>query len=118
MKRFPWLLFLPLALLLSACRKEESSHAGGTNAPTAAAEAEAEEVPTTYEVRGVVRKVNADRNQLVVKHEEIPGVMRAMTMMFKVDPQVAAAAKVGQALTAQMSRVNNEWRLDDVKFAK
>jgi Cu/Ag efflux protein CusF len=71
-----------------------------------------------HPLRGVITRVDAEKSTLMVKHEEIPGVMRAMTMMFKVDPQVAAAAKVGQALTAQMSRVNNEWRLDDVKLAK
>jgi protein SCO1 len=116
MKRFPWLLFLPLALVLSACRKEESSHAGGTNAPTAEAGSEAEEVPTTYEVKGVVRKINSDRNQLVVKHEEIPGFMAAMTMPFDVRPtNEMSKVKPGDRIAFRMLVTTNDGWIDSIR---
>ena len=116
MKRFPWLLFLPLALLLSACRKEESSHAGGTNAPTTEAGSEAEEIPTTYEVKGVVRKINSDRNQLVVKHEEIPGFMAAMTMPFDVRPtNEMSKVKPGDRIAFRMLVTTNDGWIDSIR---
>lgn len=102
-----------LATLLLATPALSPAAADAPKAP-AAEKAAAKRHP----LRGVITRVDAEKSTLMVKHEEIPGVMRAMTMMFKVDPQVATAAKVGQTITAQMSRVNNEWRLDDVKFAK
>jgi protein SCO1 len=42
----------------------------------------------TYEVRGVVREVHPEKNTVVVRHEEVPNLMPAMTMPLKVkDPQ-------------------------------
>jgi Cu/Ag efflux protein CusF len=69
-----------------------------------------------YALRGVVVAVDADKSALRVKHEEIPGFMRAMTMQFKVDAPTLAAAKVGVTLTGQMSRQGKDWVLEAVKF--
>ena len=38
----------------------------------------------TYEMRGQVLGVNRDKMEILVKHEEIPGLMAAMTMPWKV----------------------------------
>ena len=73
-------------------------------------------IPQRYALRGVVVAVDADKSALRVKHEEIPGFMRAMTMQFKVDAPTLAAAKVGAALTGQMSRQGKDWVLEVVKF--
>ena len=37
-----------------------------------------------YEGRGVVRDVRLDDGQVVIEHEQIPGLMEAMTMSFDV----------------------------------
>ena len=37
-----------------------------------------------YEMRGQILGVNRDKLELLVKHEEIPGYMAAMTMPWKV----------------------------------
>jgi Cu/Ag efflux protein CusF len=71
-----------------------------------------------HPLRGVITAVHNDRSALMVKHEEIPGVMRAMTMLFKVDEATLKAAKKGQAITAMMSRQGDEWWLHDVKFVE
>ena len=69
-----------------------------------------------HPLKGVVVDVLADKPALVVKHEEIPGVMRAMTMMFLVDADTAARVKKGDAITGQMGRdENKKWVLRDVK---
>ena len=38
----------------------------------------------TYEMRGQILGVNRDKMEILVKHEEIPGLMSAMTMPWKV----------------------------------
>src|SRR5688572_33511336 len=39
---------------------------------------------TTYQVKGVIREISADRMQARIEHENIPDYMEAMTMMFDV----------------------------------
>ncbi len=68
-----------------------------------------------HPLRGVIISVHAPESALTVKHEEVPGVMRAMTMVFKVEPETLKRVQKGQTITAQMSRENNTWWLHDVK---
>lgn len=68
-----------------------------------------------HPLRGVIVAVHADTSELRVKHEAIPGVMRAMTMMFKVEPGTLKSVQAGQTITAQMSREDGAWWLHDVK---
>jgi len=68
-----------------------------------------------HPLRGVITGIMAERSSLLVKHEEIPGVMRAMTMLFKVDAATLKNSKEGQTITGLMSRQGNEWVLEQVK---
>jgi Cu/Ag efflux protein CusF len=68
-----------------------------------------------HPLRGVITAVDVERSAVMVKHEEIPGVMRAMTMLFKVDAATLKTAQKGQAISGMMSRQGNEWWLHDVK---
>ncbi len=70
-----------------------------------------------HPLRGVVTAVDAERSTLMVKHEEIPGVMRAMTMAFKVDAKALAAVKKGDAITGLMFRQGKDWVLENVQPA-
>ena len=70
-----------------------------------------------FPLRGVVVAVDAERAMLTVKHEAIPGVMRAMTMLFRVEPETLKSARAGQAITAMLSRRGDEWWLHEVKSA-
>ena len=85
--------------------------------PTPPAAAEAPAAPKRHPLRGVITSVIADKSAFMVKHEEIPGVMRAMTMLFKVDEATFKAFKVGDALTGLMFRQGNSWVLEEVKPA-
>ena len=69
-----------------------------------------------HPLKGVVTGVDANLSAIRVKHEEIPGVMRAMTMLFKVDAATLKAVKTGDAITALMNREEGEWRLHEVKI--
>lgn len=73
------------------------------------------EVVKRHPLRGVITAVYAERSAIMVKHEEIPGVMRAMTMLFKVDAATLKSVQKGQAITGMMSRQGDDWWLHDVK---
>ena len=82
---------------------------------TAMADSAAKNAATRYPLRGVITAVHPDRSAIMVKHEEIPGVMRAMTMLFKVDAATLKSAEKGQAITGMISRQGDEWWLHQVK---
>lgn len=72
--------------------------------------------PKFHPLKGVIVEVVTEKQALVVKHEDVPGVMRAMTMLFRVDAATLAKVKKGDAITAQMGRdENNKWCLRDVQ---
>lgn len=92
------------------------------SAPTALLAADTKPAEKTdgvqrHALRGVITTVVEDKSSFMVKHEEIPGVMRAMTMMFKVDATTLKAFKAGDAITGLMSRRGAIWVLEDVKAA-
>lgn len=72
-----------------------------------------------YTVRGVVRETKEAKSQLVVKHEEIPGYMDAMTMPFKVrDPKILESVKAGDAVTFQLHVTDKDHWIDGVKVVR
>lgn len=71
--------------------------------------------PVGHPLRGVVVDVFADKQALLVKHEEIPGVMRAMTMLLKVDAAVLPTVAKGQAITATLVKKSDAWWLENVQ---
>lgn len=81
------------------------------------APAEAPAAPKRHPLRGVITSVLTEKSAFMVKHEEIPGVMRAMTMMFKVDATALKTFKAGDTVTGLMSRQATGWVLEEVKPA-
>jgi Cu/Ag efflux protein CusF len=70
-----------------------------------------------YVLKGVIVAVQADQSALLVKHEAIPGLMPAMTMLFKVDAATLKAAVKGQRFTATLVQRDDDFWLEDVKPA-
>jgi Cu/Ag efflux protein CusF len=109
-------LFLSTAALLTlaavpACRPATCDCAAPPAQPAAAG------APTRHPVRGVVMDVIPAQQSLLVKHEAIPGLMDAMTMLFKVDAPTLAAAQKGHPLTGEIFQRDGEWWLDAVLFS-
>ena len=73
------------------------------------------EAPRGHPLKGVIVAVLGEKSALLVKHEEIPGVMKAMTMLLKVDAPTLAAAKKDQAITATLVRKADGWWLENVQ---
>ena len=90
------LLALSLALTALACAKRETAAPSTGGAPSANAK--------RYDLRGIVRGVDAAKREVTVEHEEIPGYMDGMTMSFPVrdDPQVFEILKAGDRLEAKL----------------
>jgi len=56
-----------------------------------------------YQLTGQILDVKADSNEVLVKHEDIPGFMPAMTMPYKVeDAKVLAGKQPGDLITATL----------------
>jgi protein SCO1/2 len=69
-----------------------------------------------FPLTGVVVEVLADRQALLVKHDDIPGVMPPMTMRFYVEADVLARVKKGDAISAQTTRTREgRWILREVE---
>lgn len=69
-KLFPF--FIAGLFVITGCQPE--APAPKADAPTV----------KTYDARGLVRRIAADRHEATIKHEAIPGFMAAMTMDFTV----------------------------------
>jgi hypothetical protein len=72
--------------------------------------------PVGHPLKGVVVSVLADKSALLVKHEEIPGVMKAMTMLLKVDADTlkSPAATKDATITGLLVRKADGWWLETV----
>jgi protein SCO1/2 len=83
------LLFAACALLAAAC--------GG---------------PDLYEADGTVTELRPDLGQVVIDHEDIPGLMPAMTMNFDVaDPALLAGLAPGDRIHFQLAHEGASYRL-------
>lgn len=71
--------------------------------------------PGPAPLAGVVLGVSTEKTALLVKHEEVPGVMRAMTMLFRVEPAVLEQVKRGDAIRARIERRADGWWLTGVE---
>ena len=71
--------------------------------------------PQRHPLKGVIVGVYAEKKALLVKHEAIPGVMRAMTMLLQTDDATLRTAKEGQAISALLVRKDNGWWIESVK---
>ncbi|MSU31091.1 MAG: redoxin domain-containing protein [Pedosphaera sp.] len=102
---YHWVAFLFFLLGLTACRKSETNQTQATA-----------EIPSEYMVRGVVRQLTLGGTSLVVKHEEVPGFMPAMTMPFDVrDTNELARIKPGDLIQFRMLITTNDGWIDRIQ---
>ncbi len=100
-------LMLAMALvgLATSCKKRP---------PEKAPKAEAKR--QVYQVKGVVRQVFPERNQVKIDHQEIPGYMKAMTMDFDVkNPNELNGLAPGDQISFQMVVTDTDGWIEAVK---
>ena len=115
------LFLLSVSILTSAGlhAQEDGACSCKCASATKTATANPETVPQRHPLRGVVVGLSPDQSGFIVKHEEVPGVMKAMTMLFLVDEATfkSPLAKKGTAITGLLVRKNDGWWLEEVKAA-
>jgi Cu/Ag efflux protein CusF len=70
--------------------------------------------PAGHPLRGKIVAILKEKSSLLVAHEEIPGVMAAMTMFLRVDPATLENARAGQMIHARLIKKDASWWLVDV----
>ncbi len=114
-----------LAATLTACRTAQPAcplcaGAATKTESTTTAESAATTSSTgqtqVFEVRGVVREIRSEGRVAVIKHEEIPGYMAAMTMPFDVkDPREVAGVVPGDTVQFRMTVTNTDGWIDWIR---
>jgi protein SCO1/2 len=70
----------------------------------------------TYQVRGVVREIQPDGRTVLIRHEEIPGYMEAMSMAFNVrETNELAGLKPGDEVSFRLSVTGEASWIDRLK---
>jgi protein SCO1 len=96
----------------SACRSPLRAASAARLVALAAALAFACGRQSTYEVHGIVREVDAAAKQATIEHEDIPGLMSAMTMGFDVpDPAVLAKLVPGARVVFELEVTDKSFRI-------
>lgn len=93
------------------CFVEESS---ATASASSSDSKESDTALARHPLRGVVVAIRPDDSALLVKHEAIPGYMRAMTMLFKVDAAAVSSLKKGDTITATLVQREDGFHLENV----
>lgn len=65
----------------------------------------------TWQTTGVVERLLGDDHQVVVAHDDIPGLMPAMTMNFYAEPALLARLAVGQKIEFRLARRGNAYTI-------
>ena len=74
------------------------------------------EPPRRYQLTGQVLAVNAERQELTVKHDDIPNFMPAMTMSYPVASKALLEGRVpGEVIAATLEVQNATGRLTEIK---
>lgn len=115
MKKGPVLLML-LAAAFAGCRKKSEPPAVAPVRPALTPVSPPSASAKRYPLKGVVVTVAASRPQIVVRHEEIPGFMAAMTMPFPVrdDPKVVGLLRPGDRIEATLVVDGDSYFLEEI----
>jgi len=106
-----WRQFLALAgvLAIAGCGKQNQPE----QPPSAQSAGKGSK---SYQVKGVVEEVLPEKKQVVIKHEDIPGYMDAMTMKFDVkSTNELAGLKPGDDISFRMIVTDDDGWIDQVK---
>lgn len=98
-----------LAVTLGACKQQKP-----VNPASLSVSVQAEQ--KTFQVRGVIKEIKPGGKTAVIKHEEIPDYMPAMTMPLDVkDAKELAGLKSGDAITFRMIVTQDDGWIDQVQ---
>src|SRR5687767_13860194 len=72
-----------------------------------------------FSVRGIVKEIHRAKREVIVRHEEIPDYMAAMTMPFSVrDARIIDPLKAGDEITFSYHVTTNVHWIDNIKVVR
>jgi Cu/Ag efflux protein CusF len=91
----------------------------GLTLPAAGCQKAADSAPQVrekvYDIKGKVVAVNAEKRTLTLDHEDIPGLMKGMTMDFAVaDPKLLDGLAAGDAVHGKLAVRADEYVLTEL----
>jgi protein SCO1/2 len=111
--KFCWLCILAAGALLFAasCTREPADNTPPAKAPDTSGNS-----TQVFQVKGVVVGLDADGRNVKIKHEEIPGYMGAMTMLFEARPtNELSGLTAGDAISFRMSVTETDGWIDQIQ---
>lgn len=109
-------LLMLLAAALPGCRKKSELPGDAPARPTLTSVSPPSASAKRYPLKGIVVAVVASKPEIVVRHEEIPGYMAAMTMPFPVrdDPKVVGLLRPGDRIEATLVVDGGSYFLEEI----
>jgi Cu/Ag efflux protein CusF len=108
---FRFFYFFSFLFLLSSTPALRADDACACCGPKAQSDAEK---PERHPLKGIVKRLNTEKSRVTVKHEEIPGFMAAMTMVFSVSADDVKRLKEGDQISAVLLRTSDGWALEQI----
>lgn len=109
------LLLLELCLAPCGCRTTGGADAAPSADTAAIQPAQAPTGVRLFQVQGVVREIKEEGKIAVIRHEEIPGYMAAMTMSFDVkDPGEVKDVRPGDKVAFRMTVTETDGWIDQI----
>ena len=69
-----------------------------------------------YDIKGKVVAVHPEKSEVTLDHEDIPGLMRAMKMPFKVsDPKLLQALQAGDQVQGKLKKDDTGYTLTQLE---
>jgi len=107
----PLRILLPVCLLIAAPAAVRAD-----DAPPAAAPA-TDNAPR-YALHGTIVGLFPEKGMLLIKHDEVKGLMKAMRMGFRVQPEVFRQVKKGETIDATLVVREDDFYLENIKVEK
>ena len=74
-------------------------------------------VPELHSGRGIIRDVNKAQGQVVIDHDEIPGLMMAMKMDFDIPPTLLGSLSPGQQVDFSVKQSEGRFQIVQIDIS-
>ena len=117
MKKITILVMLLLAIAACKTKVDHSEHEGGMSNPNGKMMEMGETV--TYRAVGAVQELDTANSKIKIKHEDISGLMPAMTMAFDVrDKNIFSSVKPGDNVVFWLESNGSTLTVTEIEKAK
>ena len=116
MKKFTILVMFLLAIAACKTKVDHSEHEGGMSNPNGSTET-GETI--TYRAVGAIQELDTANSKIKIKHEDISGLMPAMTMTFNVrDKNIFSKVKAGDNVVFWLESNGANLTVTEIEQAK